>query len=93
MFATQPIPPGTLIIREKPFLGKDFLFEIFKNVGLINDIKYPELNPEKVKKEVSRLKNIKLERHRNIKFDSQIISKKIVKYSFIIEEFLREEKI
>ena len=58
---------------------------------MINDIKYPELNPEKVKKEVSRLKNIKLERHRNIKFDSQIISKKIVKYSFIIEEFLREE--
>ena len=55
--------------------------------------KYPELNPEKVKKEVSRLKNIKLERHRNIKFDSQIISKKIVKYSFIIEEFLRKEKI
>ena len=46
-----------------------------------------------MKKEVSRLKNIKLERHRNIKFDSQIISKKIFKYSFIIEEFLREEKI
>ena len=41
-----------------------------------------------MKREVSRLKNIKLERHRNIKFDSQIISKKIVKYSFIIEEFL-----
>ena len=25
VFATQPIPPGTLIIREKPFLGRDFL--------------------------------------------------------------------
>ena len=52
-----------------------------------------ELNPEKVKREVSRLKKIKLERHRNIKFDSEIISRKIVKYSFVIEQFLRKEKI
>lgn len=26
VFATQAIPPGTLIIREKPFLGKHFYF-------------------------------------------------------------------
>ena len=48
-----------------------------------------ELNPEKVKNEVRRLKNIQLERHKNIKFDREIFARKIVKYSFVIEKFIK----
>ena len=75
-----------------------FLVKILKLMACINfnlffSYEISELNPEKVKREVSRLKKIKLERHRNIKFDSEIISRKIVKYSFVIEQFLRKEKI
>ena len=35
------------------------------------------------------MKNIQLERHKNIKFDREIFARKIVKYSFVIEKFIK----
>ena len=46
--------------------------------------------PEEIDKEVDRLMNIKLKRHKSIKqSNAELIAKKIVKTSFIIEEFLK----
>lgn len=48
------------------------------------------MNNEKVEKEVSRLRMIKLKRHDNIKdFNANTIAKKIVKVSFVIEDFIK----
>ena len=84
VFATEMIPVGTLIIREKPFLGTtpSISSSCKQKINL-------EINPDEVKKEVERLKNIKLERHKNIKFDREIFARKIVMYSFVIEQFIR----
>ena len=51
------------------------------------------LNTENVEKEVSRLRQIKLKRHDNIQdFNANTIAKKIVKVSFVIEDFLKLEE-
>ena len=51
------------------------------------------MNNENVEKEVSRLRKIKLKRHDNIKdFNANTIAKKIVKVSFVVEDFMKLEE-
>ena len=51
------------------------------------------MNNENVEKEVSRLRKINLKRHDNIKdFNANTIAKKIVKVSFVVEDFMKLEE-